>query len=131
MRFKLFFHTNNQWTKIWQHQNSNTRIFSIFLISYVYITCLSIRSQCDLENPLNDLKVCGKKYLFSFQSLKTCDNIASNNLEMNFILFAFYDRKCKNQVKYFTFILLLFGDIRLNPGPPHNSQTDGLSWKCK
>ena len=25
-------------------------------------------------------------------------------------------------------ILLLSGDISLNPGPPHNSQIDGLSW---
>ena len=34
----------------------------------------------------------------------------------------------KNQAKHFTLILLLSGDISLNPGPPHNSQTDGLSW---
>ena len=76
----------------------------------------------------HDLKVCGKKCIFSFQSLRTCDNIASNNLEMNFILFTIYDSKCKNQSKYFTLILLLSGDISLNPEPPHNSQIDGLSW---
>ena len=32
-----------------QHRKSNTRIFPLFLISYICITCLSIRSQCDLE----------------------------------------------------------------------------------
>ena len=47
---------------------------------------------------------------------------------MNFILFTIYHSKCKNQAKYFTSILLLFGDISLNPGPPHNSQIDSLSW---
>ena len=47
---------------------------------------------------------------------------------MNFILFKIYDSKCKNQSKYFTFILLLSGDISLNPEPPHNSEIDGLSW---
>ena len=47
---------------------------------------------------------------------------------MNFILFTIYYSKCKNQAKYFTLILLLSGDISLNSGPPHNSQTrDGLS----
>ena len=111
-----------------QHRQSNTRIFSLFLISYVCITCLSIRSQCDLENPLNDLKVYGKKYFFPSQSLKTCDNIASNNLEMIFILFTIYHSKCKNKAKFFTLILLLSGDINLNSRSPHNSQIDGLNW---
>ena len=45
----------------------------------------------------------------------------------NFILFTIYHRKCINQAKYFTFILLLSGDICLKPGPPHNSQIDRLS----
>ena len=64
------------------HQKSNTRMFSLFLISYACITCLSIRSRCNLENPVNDLNVCGKKYFFSSQSLKTCDNFASDSLEI-------------------------------------------------
>ena len=82
-----------------QHQKSNTRIFFFFSISYACITCHSIRSQCNLENTLNDLRVCGKKYVFSSQSLKICNNIASNNLGMNFILFAIYHNKCINQAK--------------------------------
>ena len=110
-----------------QHWISNTRIFSPFLISYVCITCFSIRSQCDLENPLNDLKVCSKKYFFSSDLLKTCDNIASNNLETNLIFFTIYHSNCKNQAKYFTLILLSSGVISLNPGPPHNCRIDGFS----
>ena len=42
-----------------QHRKSNTNIFP-----FSYITYLSVRSQCDLENPLNDLKGCSKKYIF-------------------------------------------------------------------
>ena len=98
-----------------------------FLINYVCITCLSIRSQCDWENSLNNLRVFSKKYFFSSESLKTCDNIASNSLEMNFTFLKIYQSKCKNQAKYFTQTLLLSGDINLNPRPTHNSQIDGLS----
>ena len=47
---------------------------------------------------------------------------------MNFILFTVYHSKCKNHAKYLILILLLPGDISLNPGPPHNSQIEGLSW---
>ena len=111
-----------------QHRKSNTTIFSPFLISYVCITSLSIRSQCDWENSLDDLKVFSKKYFFSSESLKTCDNIASNSLEINFIFLKIYQSKCQNQAKYFTETLLLSGDINVNPRPPHNSQIDGLSW---
>ena len=45
-----------------------------------------------------------------------------------FFFFTIYHSKCKNQAKYFTLILLLSGDISLNLGTPHNSQTDGLNW---
>ena len=41
--------------------------------------------------------------------------------------FTIYHSTYKNQTKYFTLILLLSGDISSNPGPPHNSQIDGLS----
>ena len=47
-----------------QHRKSNAIIFFFFLISYVCITYLSFRSQWDLENPLNDLKVCSQKHFF-------------------------------------------------------------------
>ena len=73
------------------------------------------------------MKVCGKKYFFSSQSLKICDNIASNNLEINFNCFTIYHSKCINQAKYFTLILLLSVDISLSPGPPHHSQIDRIS----
>ena len=75
------------------------------------------------------MKICGKKYFFSSQSLKICDNIASNNLEMNFNCFTIYHSKYINQAKYFTLILLLSVDIglSLSPGPPHNSQIDRIS----
>ena len=102
--------------------------FFPFWINYVCITCFSIRSQCDLENIFNDLKVCGKKYFFLLSHWKLANTFASNNLEMNFILFTIYHSKCKNQAKCFTLILLLSGDISLNPGPPDNSQIDRLSW---
>ena len=46
----------------------------------------------------------------------------------NFVLFTIYHCKCKIQAKYFTLILLRSGDISLNPGTPHNSQIDCLSW---
>ena len=57
-----------------------------------------------------------------------CDNIASNNLEINFIIFTIYHNICINQVKYFTLILPLSGGISINPEPLHNSQIDRLSW---
>ena len=41
-------------------------------------------SHWDLENPLNNLKVLNKKYIFSSESLKICNEIASNNLKIFF-----------------------------------------------
>ena len=68
------------------------------------------------------------KFFFSFESLKIYDNITSSNLKINFIFFTVYLSKCKNQEKYFNMILLVSDDISLNPGYPHNTSIDGISW---
>ena len=51
------------------------------------VSRFSIRSYCDLENAANDFKVCNNFFLS--ESLKTCDNIASNNLQIDFTFLQF------------------------------------------
>ena len=101
---------------------SNKRIFSLFLINYVCINYLPIRTQCDLENPINNLKICGKKYTAWTVSkygvisgpntgkygpeitpyLDTFDPVilfffsVNKNLRQHFILFTIYHSKRKN-----------------------------------
>ena len=107
-----------------QHRKWNTRIFFLFLISYVYITCLSIRCQCVLENHLNDLKVCSKKFFFFFWVTKNMrQHFFKQSRDEFYYFLQFIIANAKNQDKYFTLILLISKEINpdLNPGPSHNS----------
>ena len=107
--------------------NSTKNWIQEFFLFFNYLCLHHLPLQLDLNVVWKILSIISKyvvrNFFFSSQSLKICDNIASNNLEMNFILFTIYHNKCINQL-----ILLLSGDISLNPGPPHNSQNDRLSW---
>ena len=52
--------------------------------------------------------------IFSSESLKTCDNIVSKNLEISFVFF----------LEFIVANSKISDDRTLNPGSPHN----GLSW---
>ena len=56
-----------------QPRKSNYEDFCLlFVISYACITCFTVRSHCDLENPLYYLKGCSKySFLLSHQKLVT------------------------------------------------------------
>ena len=64
-------------------RKSKTRSFSFFRQLCLHYLPLN-RSNWDLENPLNNLKVSNKKYFISSESSKTYDKIASNNLKIIF-----------------------------------------------
>ena len=94
---------------------------SAFLASQLDLTVI-----CKILSMIS--KLCSKKYLFSSESLKTCENIASNNLEMVFIFLQFIKTNANTKPNiYFNLIFLLSGNISLQPGRPHNSQIDRLS----
>ena len=54
--------------------------------------------------------------------MNTCDNVETSCLHSDLVFFSISKLQDRNSNSNFNLLLLLSGDISLNPGPPHNNQ---------
>ena len=66
----------------------------------------------DLSHPI------GTKQLFSYEFFSFCDNMPM--LDKNMSLYALSKLKLRKRDSFFKYLLLLSGDVNLNPGPIQN-----------
>ena len=69
------------------------------------------------------LKKYSKGEFFTIDSLKINENISTIKQEMNLNLLTQRETNYKDHTNFFRLILLLSGDINLNPGPTQISET--------
>ena len=69
------------------------------------------------------MKRYSKGDFFTNESLKTNEKISITRQEFNLNLLTLREMNCKDHTKFFRLILLLSGDINLNPGPTQISKT--------
>ena len=105
-----------------QFTKTRTKLFAFFLLSQFSISCFlfKILNQNDLQK---GLKRYSKGEFFTIESLKTSENISITSQELNLNLLTLRKMNCKDHTKFFRLILLLSGDINLNPGPTQISKT--------
>ena len=60
---------------------------------------------------------------FTIKSFKTNENMSITRQELNLNLLTLKKMNCKDHTKFFRLILLLSGNINLNPGPNKISKT--------
>ena len=68
------------------------------------------------------IKICSQLHFFTYESINTCDTVETSCLHSDLVFFSISKLQYKNSNSYFNLLLLLSGDISLNPGPPHNNQ---------
>ena len=68
------------------------------------------------------LKTCPKNEFFTIETVPITNEINELFLETNFKLFSVSKMKNKNNYLYFKMLLILSGDINLNPGPANRHQ---------
>ena len=75
----------------------------------------------------NELQKILKRYskgdFFTIESLKTNEKISITRQEFSHDLLTLREMNCKDHTKFFKLILLLSGDINVNPGPTQISKT--------
>ena len=117
-------------------QNDNEMIlrFSILLILTSKLTCLilsnkiafliflrtlkmiSNNTQLLEESFHSKLKLSSNKEFFYIE-VHFMDGICSSETNFNIVIFSLREMKCSNHSMYFQFLLMLAGDLELNPGP--------------
>ena len=105
-----------------QFTKTRTKLFAFFLLSQFSISCFLLKplNQNELQK---GLKKYSKGESFTIESLKINENISTIKQEMNLNLLTLREMNYKDHTNSFRLILLLSGDINLNPGPTQISET--------
>ena len=99
-----------------QFTKTRTKLFAFFLLSQFSISCFLFKTLN--QNELHKaLKNHSKGDFFTIVSLEINENISIIRQEMNLNLLTLRDMNYRDHTKFFRLILLLSGDINLNPGP--------------
>ena len=61
--------------------------------------------------------------MFTYESIDACNLLHTSHIHNAFVFFALSKFKYRNKDSFFKLLLLLSGDISLNPGPSHVNQT--------
>ena len=101
-------------------QNKCLRLcyFSVFWFSIVF---LKFQINDGFHFNFSLLQKCPKNDFFNLETLTSCRHIQHITLHKNFVFLAVTNLKHKNYTNFYKFLLLLSGDVSLNPGPVQRS----------
>ena len=68
------------------------------------------------------IKTCSQLNFFTYEFINQRDTVETSCLHSDLVFFSISKLQYRNSNSYFNLLLLLSGDISLNPGPPHNNQ---------
>ena len=101
----------------------NTRELRVKIFTFLTLTSvLNFMKYFNHSEVYDGIKICSQLQFFTYESIITCDNIETSCLHSDLVFFLISKLQYKNSNSYFNLLLLLSGDISLNPGPPHNNQ---------
>ena len=109
-------------------KNKGLRFTKLFFAIFVIFLCF-----CKiLNNPIDsDLKTCSKTEFYTTESIKLQENLG--NINRNSTLAYFAISKLRNKSihfrKFYQILILLSGDVSLNPGPSQMQLNDDKIWK--
>ena len=99
-----------------QLTKTRTKLCTFFLLTQFSISCFLFKTlnQYELQK---SLKKYSKGDFFTVKSLKTNEKFSIARQEFNLNLLILQEINYKDHTKFFRLILLLSGDVNLNPGP--------------
>ena len=107
----------------------NINIFIHIFFIQLFLSLLTLYWSEKRFSHHSKLRLCTTKEFFLIESIKICNDLNNENLYLCLQLNCLNQIKChKNHFLYLKLILLLAGDISLNPGP---TQNDHLKEKWK
>ena len=102
------------------------RSFSSYLL---LIIMLMYNGVFDSDFHLMNLKSCPKTDFFDIEAVNAINNINSFSLEKDLMLLSISKLKSENYSLFMKYLILLAGDINLNPGPVHRDQVLSTNWE--
>ena len=106
-----------------QKCGKNVKIFFLFLMCMTFVF-LKYKNSSDF---FNDVRTCTRSEFFTFEFMNMCDNFQFLVTRMNSTFYSVSKLKYRNLNSYFHLLILLSGDISLNPGPTHQHKLQCLN----
>ena len=75
----------------------------------------------------NDVRTCKRSEFFVSEFMNICDDFQFSDNRMNSTLYSVSKLEYRNLNSYFHLLILLSGDISLNPGPTHQNKLQYLN----
>ena len=100
------------------------RLFTFLYLTIIKLIMFKINSYD--TSLYEDLRLCSNKTFFSIETIKQCDQINNNHLWHNLLLSVITKFYFSNHSVYYKYIILLSGDISLNPGPVQTSYPNDI-----
>ena len=88
----------------------------------ILILVLNVMKYFNHSDVYGGIKTCSQLHFFTYESTNTCDIVKTSCLHSDLVFFSISKLQYRNSNSYFNILLLLSGDISLNPGPLHNNQ---------
>ena len=104
-------------------RNKHKRVKAFFgcIIFLLTITKPNLLTKNDIRKSTSEI--------FTYESIDACNLLHTSHIHNAFVYFALSKFKYRNKDSIFKLLLLLSGDISLNPGPSHINQTsDNNEW---
>ena len=101
-----------------KNRELRVKIFTFLTLTSV----LNVMKYFNHSEVYDGIKIDSQLHFFTYESIITCDNVETSCLYSDLVFFRISNLQYKNSNSYFNLLLLLSGDISLNPGPPHNNQ---------
>ena len=103
--------------KVWFNNRSNIKLR--LLVILVVSVMLFLHKHIKTPDHNEAIRSCSKHEFFTFDYIDTCENIQSLETQLTINHFSISKLKYKNLNSFSQLLLLLSGDISLNPGPVH------------
>ena len=88
----------------------------------ILISVLNVMKYLNHSEVYGGIKTCSQLQFFTYESINTCDTVETSCWHSDIVLFSISKLQYRNSNSYFSLLLLLSGDIGLNPGPLYNNQ---------
>ena len=100
-----------------RNKHKRVKAFSGRIIFLLSITKSNLLTKSDILKSTREI--------FTYESIDACNLLHTCHIHNAFVFFALSKFKYRNKDSFFKLLLLLSGDISLNPGPSHMNQTSG------
>ena len=116
----IFLFLTSSFFRLLIKQKPDVRVKVIPLAIFFFIG--SLIKHLQRHTPHHDINICSRSHFFTIELINKFESLYTSHLHSQSVFLSVSQLMYRNSNSYYRLLLLLSGDISLNPGPFHNLQ---------